>query len=304
MSRAALTIIVVTPTRYGDRTTSEALAAASAAGQVKLIANRLPESDADREQIEDAIHERLNVAPSDVFTEGSEIRFDVSPLAMLDGDDSADERRRVLATAVAGSGRRIATGITASVRQLATVEHTIATLPASEATLGGIRIGTWEESRTELVRHALGMVDDVDRLIERSADNDVAPRIRRMLGPADAEPIVEDLEEWRSRMVATCIEAASLRFRKKSAAALVERHVWAIAVDPDVPTPARLGRIARRKLVTDIEAARTELLALLVGAAATRRAQWAELVDGAGAYRPGALLAAANAVGGEAAVDG
>ena len=92
--------------------------------------------------------------------------------------------------------------------------------------------------------------------------------------------------------------------RKKSTIALVERHAWAVAVDPQIVTPGRFGRLARRKLARQIDTARTELVELLTGATAARMARWTDLVDGAGAYRPGALLTAANAVGGEAVADG
>jgi energy-coupling factor transporter ATP-binding protein EcfA2 len=304
IGRATLTFVMVTPARYGDEATHHNLAVASSAGAVVVIANRLPSSDAEREQIEDAIHERLDIKPFAVFCEHEQIRFDSSPLATLPSNDEGNATRRVLAKAAAGSSRKIATAITANAGQLGRVEQVLSETSDPKVVIGSIGTSTWEEARTQLVRSSVDLADAYDTSVERQAGNDLALRIRRSLGPVDSAAIAGELDEWRSRTTADLIEHARFGFRKTSGVRIVQEHGWVAAVNRDVPRPRRFDRMLRGAAPEIIGDASNSLLELLRAPAQTRSEEWRSILNEAGAYKPGELFAAAEAVDGSNPTDG
>jgi hypothetical protein len=277
---------------------------AASAGAFEVIANRLPSNDAEREQIEDAIHERLDIKPYAVFSEREPIGFDHAPIAELRSEDEGNATRRVLVKAAAGTSRKIATAITANAGHIGKVEQVLAETPDPQVVVGSIGTSTWEEARTQLVRSSVDLADAYDTTVERKAGNALALRIRRSLGPIDSAAIAGELDEWRSQTTADLIQHARFGFRKSSGMRIVEQHGWIAAVNRDVPRPRRFDKMLRGAAPELLGVASDALVHLLKAPAQTRSEAWDAIVQEAGAYKPGELFAAAEAIGGSEPTDG
>lgn len=303
MEEAAMSFVVVTPARYGDEATAQNIAAALATGKMWLIANRLPVGPVEREQIEDAIHERLGIRPFATFAEGEKLAFRDSPLDGLEPQDSGSATKRVLERAAAGSSRRIASALTAGVSQLGKVQRVLADTPEPGVQLGDIDTSSWDAARIDLVRRSVDLAGAFDTTVERTSGNDLAVRIRRSFGSVDSEAIATQLGEWRDGVTSKLLGAARTGFRKKSGEQVVIQNGWVAAIDPEAPTPRRFSRMLKGSKERVLDEASRELIDLLEEPANARRRQWNAILSEAGEYKPGELLAAANAFEGRGSED-
>lgn len=304
LEQADLAVIVVTPSRYSDQATQENLAAASAADKMIVVVNRLPSGVGEREQLEDAIHERIGVRPTATFVEGEPIRFDVSPLDDLTVDTEASARRRVLERAAGNSSRTIAAALTEAAAELGSLERVLRSKDVPAVSLDSVVTETWETTKAELVRRSIDLADTYDRSVERTVDNDLARRIGASLGDLDRDSVSDALDAWVEALMAQLTAGARLGLRKRSAVDLIERSGWAAAIDDTALKPKRLSRMLRR-VEPDVSArARDELIDILETPARDRVASWRDAAEQVGSYKPGELLVAANAVDGGVRSDG
>jgi hypothetical protein len=271
---------------------------------VQLIANRLPVGDGQREQVEDAMHERLDIRPLASFSEGDQIHFDVSPLQGIRPSMEGNSTRRVLRKAAAATSRRIATAITAGANQIGEVEQALADTAEPQVGFGSIGTSTWEQARTELVRASVDLADGYDMSVERSAGNDLAVRIRRSLGPLDSAGIADELDEWRTRATQSMVDVARFGIRRTSGLRIVEQHAWIAAVNGDFARPKRFDKMVRSAGNEITSKARNDLIEILESPAKSRRDQWHGTLQDIGSFRPGELLVAADAVFQSEAGDG
>ncbi len=292
---ATLAFVVVTPIRYGDEATAHNIKAASDAGEMRLIANRLPANPSEREQLEDAIHERLGIRPFATFSEGEAITFDESPLVGLDPVDNASATRRVLERAAAGSSRRIAASLTASASQLGKVQQALAEAPEPRVIVRTVATDSWQVARNELVLRAVDLADRFDASVIRISANDLAVRIRKSIGPVDADKIGTELDDWRDRVTSNLLDVARLGFRKKSSREMIIAHGWVAAVNADRPTPRRFSRMLKGSRDRVLGQAAADLTELLESQAHARQHEWHVILRTAGGYKPGELLTAAEA---------
>ena len=298
LAAAALAIVVVTPSRYGDEATRHAMEAASKARDMKVMVNRIPEAPELREQLEDAIHERLGVEPYAVFVEGSPVKIDGALLASVPRDLSAHGRKRVLQSAAGGASRRVASGLTEAATQVGTLQRALgsASEPASEPMDG---LYDWEEARGELVRIALQTAADFDASVETMIEGELAHRIREQLPPVDAGVLAAALDDWLDDTRHRFRRRATFRFRKKSTRILLDRWAWVASVAPDAVVPRRLRRIMREAYELTVRKSSVDLLKIVNRPAVQRSKDWADVINIAGEYRPGMLFAAASVVDGK-----
>lgn len=304
LEQADLAVMVVTPARYGDEATRENLAAASAARRMIVVVNRLPTGGGEREQLEDAVHERIGIRPAATFVEGEPIRFDVSPLDALTVDTDVNARRRVLERAAGNSSRTIAAALTEAAAELGSLERVLRSKEEPSVSLDSVNTETWETARAELVRRSIDLADTYDRSVERTADNDLARRIGASLEEFDRDSVSAALDEWVETLVGRLTAGARLGLRKRSALDLVERRGWAAAIDDSAERPKRLSRVLRRIEPETSARAREELKEILETPARERVAAWLDATEQVGSYKPGELLVAANAVDGGVRTDG
>ncbi len=299
MERAARAIVVVTPSRYGDEATREVLAAAQGSDSYCVVANRMPPDRALRDQIEDAIWERIGVQPAVVIAEGDPVVVtDLISDVPLDG--SAEARRSVLSRAVAGASRRIATSLTEAAREVGSLEHAIDAVKVPVLDLPTVGASSqWTEIRAALGTAAMSVVSSFDDAVESFHGGDLAERVRSRLSQPNVEATIESLEAWKDDACREFGSSARFRFRKKSARALLERWSWIVSIGPTVHTPGRFNRLMKHAMEATISASHQELADILQRPVEARRAEWRTVVESAGEYRPGVLFAAATALGGE-----
>ncbi len=179
LASAALAVVVVTPSRYGDEATRQAIEASAEATEMKLIVNRMPEAPELREQMEDAIHERLGVEPFAVFVEGSPVEFESGLLSSIPRDESAQGRKRVLQSAAGGASRRVASGLTEAATQVGALQRALASAAEPSVELPAMDgFYDWEEARAELVRIAVETADAFDAAVESSTEAKLGLRVR------------------------------------------------------------------------------------------------------------------------------
>ncbi len=297
MGRAARSIVVVTPSRYGDEATSEILAAAQSSDSFCVVANRMPRDMALREQIEDAISERIGVKPAVVIVEGDAVV--VTDLVRdVPLDVFTEARWAVLSRAVAGASRRIATGLTEAAREVGSLNRSIDTveLPTLELPLVDAS-SEWTEIRGLLATAAMSAVSSFDEAVESSRAGGLAGRVRSHLPQTNTDATIESLEEWNDSVRRRFRSETHSRFRKNSAMALLDRWSWLVSVDPTISTPRRFNRLIKHASEEPISACHQELLDILQRPVDARSNDWRTIVDAAGEYRPGVLFAAATAVG-------
>lgn len=295
MKRAALSVVVVTPSRYADDATREMVAAAKTSRAMCVVANRVPRDMALRDQIQDAVAEHLDIVPTMVITEGDPIvGIDVLRAGPVDG--SVVARRTVLVRAVTGASRRIASGLTQAAREVGSLLRVIdasATPRIEVPHLDGS--SPWDAVRDALTAAAIAGISSFDDAVEDAHDGELAGRVRAHLGEPEGGPISRSLDAWKDGIHGHLTTKS--RFRRWTAwrSSVVQQWLWIVSVDPTAKTPRRLTRVMRVRIQTAALANHDELLKLLQEPIDARREEWRAIVDAAGGYQPGMLLGAADA---------
>lgn len=299
MGVAALSIVVVTPARYGDEAIREALGAARSSDSFRVVANRMPQGLPLREQLEDAIAERLGVIPAAVIAEGDPV---IVP-GLIDDvprDDPATARHAVLSRAVAGSSRRVAEGLTQVAREVGSLERVINTVSTPVPELPPVdESSDWTEVRDSLVSAVMSAVSSFDDAVESGHDGGLASRVRSRLPEIGSEPTTASLDAWKDDVSQRFGSNARVRFRRKSGRALVERWSWIVSIDPNAGVPRRFDSLMTDAKDSTVTVSGEMLAEILQEPVEARRAEWRAIVDSAGDYRPGVLFAAATALTGE-----
>lgn len=295
MKRAALSIVVVTPSRYADDATREMVAAAQTSRSMCVVANRVPRDMALRDQIEDAVAEHLDIVPTVVITEGDPI-VSTNLISAVPVDGSTLARRTVLLRAVVGASRRIASALTQAAREVGSLLSLIDELETPRIEVPHVDgFSQWNEVRDALTAAAIAGVSSFDDAVEGAHDGSLAARVRTHLAEPEGEPISRSLDAWKEGIPQH--HRPKARFRPWTAwrSAGAQQWLWILSVDPTVSTPRRLKRVMKGRIQTAALAHHEELLGRLQRPIDTRRAEWRAVVDSAGSYQPGMLLGAADA---------
>lgn len=295
MKHAALSVVVVTPSRYADDATREMVAAAKTSRAMCVVANRVPRDMALRDQIQDAVAEHLDIVPTMVITEGDPI-VGIDALRAVPVDGSVVARRTALVRAVAGTSRRIASGLTQAAPEVGSLLRVIdasATPRIEVAHLDGS--SQWNAVRDALATAAIAGVSSFDDAVADAHDGELAGRVRAHLGEPEGGSISRSLDAWKDGIRGHL--STKMRFGRWMAwrSSVVQQWLWIVSVDPTVKTPRRLTRVMRVRIQTSASANHDELLKLLQEPIDARREEWRAIVDAAGGYQPGMLLGAADA---------
>lgn len=293
---ADLVVVVVTPARYGDEQTAQTLSAAKAAKDWCLVVNRLPASEGDREQLLDAIHERLGVAPSYAVVEGEPVEVDgVGDSVELDA--SAVTRRANLASTAGKAARRVASSLTERATEVGNLAAAVSGVePPTFESLSFDDAVEWSAARADLVELALDGVATWERMVVAEADSGLGRRVAGVVDAPDGKSVGAQLDAWRTDTSERFRRRSTIWFRKKSGHELLDRWSWITAANPSEPLPRRVRRMMGDALEPTSRQARAELVGILAGFVAGRATVWNDVVDRAGAYRPGMLLIAADMV--------
>ena len=296
LSEAALAVVVVTPARYGDEQTAHAIEAAKAADEWRLVVNRLPQQDADRQQLLDAVHERLGVLPAASIVEGEEVALG-GIVDDVERDTTAVARVSALSSRAGSASRNLAMALTERATEVGGLGAAIDTIPPLDfAELALEDAVTWEEARDGLVEATVRAIEDWEARVTERADSDLARRVKDAVPGPDPEALTAEIDGWRTDTSSRFRRRSTIWFRKKSGHQLIDRWSWITSVNPHEPQPRRFRRMMGDALDPTVRKARADLVSILGGSVAARPAVWHGMVDRAGSYRPGMLMAAADLV--------
>jgi signal recognition particle receptor subunit beta len=296
VQNADLAVVVVTPARYGDEQTADALESVMRANDWCLVVNRLPPNEGERDQLLDAIHERLGAAPTYAVVEGEAVELP-GIADNVELDVTAVARRTALASGAADAARLLARSLTETATDVGELDAVIASVePSTFQSLSLDDAFDWEDARIGLVTAATEGIAGWEREVVDRTGSGFSRRIADAAERPDADDLGAMLDAWRVDTKERFRRRSTMWFRKKSGLELLDRWSWMTAVNPSEPLPRRVRRMMRDALEATARKARSDLVAILDGFVARRPDVWRALVDSAGEYRPGMLLAAADAV--------
>ena len=288
MEAADLVVVVVSQTRYADASVAGLLEVARASAPTIVVMNGVGEpvdpavrSDAER------------VVGSDVVPVGGSGDIDILKGIILDGLEPVDDARHaVIRAAAIGAARFVVATVTGRSTALGHLLDVAAHVDPRPGPLSLSVIDDWPTTARGVAATVAGLRDGVDHEIGLQADRGLFERVLATLEPWDADAFSSRLEEWKLDTDAAFIAAARIRWRRRSARALLTDTAWKMAVNPTAPVHPRVARLLGNR-VSEVRGARYEALEDLIDAdAAARRDAWIGVGTEAADYTPGSLLAA------------
>jgi hypothetical protein len=141
------------------------------------------------------------------------------------------------------------------------------------------------------------MLDDLDLEIVNSFGGDLSSRILSRMDLWQRSNVEAALAAWRLDTVARFQAAATIRWRRAATTQMIDDASWMAGVNPSVVVSKRVRRVVGSSLGHMINEAHGELLVIADAAVDSRVSKWRTSIEEAGSFKPGELLAAANALG-------
>ena len=304
ISAVDLVILVVSPGRYADASVNDLWREIREAG-ARVVLNRMPTGELDREALIDSVRSVFDVDPI-VLEDGV---GDPSALLVVLDDTThwrADNaRRNIMAHSGASGAIFIAGAVTNNAWQIEAVRASVeaAPLPAADWEPLTVR-DSWLATKQSMVETVARRIRDSEDDVVRSSGAPLGDRIRSELGPWVESTLDADLDAWQTRCVDLHVEAASMRWRRKSGRQLLERLSWRSAINEDIVNSKRFVKIMGKEFPRVAAEARDEFRVLLEGSIEERRVAWLNVLADLGEYQPGVLAASAEALENEYRTDG
>jgi signal recognition particle receptor subunit beta len=293
---ADLVVLVITPSRYADARIADLVASIPSGRPAAVVVNRIDVDDADREELISSM--RASFGDELILVdEGAGIREIASDLfERLDVDMTGYERAAVFRSAAAASARHVARTTASVTRELGNLQRRAESMvtPASMTAMLTV-FEEWPPTRAELVAMVTRVVGDIDDAVTDHGAIGLAMRIRDRIGVWRPDRLLEELDAWRLRTVDRFSGQARVRWRRGAARQLLERFSWRVALNPEVPAPARFSRILGSRRNEAIDASRKDVDEVLHGAVDQRLTSWRSALDSLADYSPGELLVLADA---------
>lgn len=295
---ADLGVLVVSPTRYGDASTQHIWESMEAVPARALVLNRLGGTADERSEIVSDISQRFGVRPLAIVDEGGDpsILLD-SVLERVPLDDTDETKAAIARSAAASAGRHIAGVTTAAAVDVGALSNVIdEAAPRRIPGTGLAVLESWLATEQRILEHVRRSVDELDARVVRDGPTALGQRVLHLLGPWDEIETRSVLTRWRDEAAERFVTDARIRWRRSSTEQLLGKSSWKAGVNPSVHLPRRVGRVMGPKLQTAIQDLHEGLLSAADAAAERRKQDWKSIVQIAGEYTPGELLAASEAV--------
>ncbi len=294
MAAASVVVLVVTPARYADLAVSELRDQVPNGVTTFVVLNRMTAEEDGRDELLASVRGiHGDVLVVEAGRDHSMLWDAIDEAAPR--DRSAAQRRRVLDRAAAATARVVAERVTRQATEVGRVESAVAgfgrVVPPPVAVLEN-----WDDTRSNVVSALRGVVAAVDGALV-DAGGELGRRIFEGLTPITTAEVGSDVDAWGSSVEDRVAAAVRTWWRPKAARTVARRFAPRIGIDPNVPLPARLVRALGDRLASVREEAHASFLALVSSTADRRVGMWEESVSSLGAYTPGELLEAADAVG-------
>ena len=295
MSVADLVVVVVTPSRYADASVAAMIETLPDRRPSAVVMNRMAVSDDERNLLVTSA-ETVLAAPVIELDEGGDVNIAIDALIETLAIDATDyERAAVLRAGAAAAGAHTARAVAAAAPMLAGIDEMLTTMsiPRSGSEVHTV-FDEWPATRADMVLGTQRAVRAVDDAIVEVIDPAIGRSIASSLPPFEPGMLAVALDAWRSRAGESCIDAATIRWRPRSAREMLVHQGWRCAVNPDVVAPKRYGRLLGRHRAAVEQQSQGELFSVLDEPRTARVEAWKRAVAELSSYTPGVLLAAAE----------
>lgn len=300
LASADLAVLVVSPSRYGDALTRDVWDATESAPSRTIVLNRLSGTGPERLEILASIGDRFGGA--DVVTVDEHGSTDLFVRSVLEGvvlQHTEDDRAAIARSAASKAGRYLAGAVTARATDLRRLGDAVdATVPPEIPDRGMAVLESWSRTERALVGHVRKFIDDLDRAIVVAAQSEVSQRMLESMERWDGSGFERTLDEWRSAAAARFRLDAKIRWRRASGEQLLDETSWKVGVNPTLQVGSRVKRLMGQNLESAIRDVHEQLVVAATDAVLQRREVWRSAIMVAGSFKPGELLAAAEALGG------
>jgi len=298
LGAADLGVLVVSPTRYGDATTEHLWKAMDALPASVIVVNRLRGSDRERTVMIDSVETRFGKPIfASIAEDGSSDDFVRTVLERMVRHERFDDKAAIARSSAANAGRYIASAVTVEAAGLARLDATLDGLELSPVSDGGLAVReSWLATHQEIVADVRRSVENLDAALTGSGEGEIARRIRGFMGRWDASEIERSLDAWRDDVADRFRLEATIRWRRSSTEQLLDQTSWKVGVNPTVQASRRVERAMKSRLESVTNDVHEQLMTLVNSAAMRRKAEWRSMIEDAGSFKPGELLAASNAL--------
>lgn len=299
LADADIGVLVVTPSRYADAATRAAWNALEACPQKLVVLNRQRGTSEEKAVVLASVVERFDVESIVAIDEsGGSHRLRDEILALVSGLSAADPRRAIALSTARNAAQHIARTVTAGSRDLSRLSDAVASVarPSIGQRSLSVREG-WHETEQEVLEEIDGMLDNLDLEIVKSYGGELSSRILSQMSRSQRTDVGSALAAWRSDSAERFQAAATIRWRPMATRQVIDDASWKLGVNPSVVVPKRVRRVMGSSLENLADETHDELLAIADEAADFRIGEWQSSIDESGSFKPGELLAAADALG-------
>ena len=295
MSVADLVVVVVTPSRYADASVAAMIETLPARRPSAVVMNRIAVGDDERDLLVTSA-ETVLAAPVIELDEGGDVGSAIDALIETLAIDATDyARAAVLRSGAAAAGAHTARAVAAAAPMLAGIDEmlTTITIPRSGSEVHTV-FDEWPATRADMVLGTQRAIRAIDDAIVDVIDPTIGRSIASSLPPFEPGTLAVALDAWRARAGESCIAAATIRWRQRSARELLLHQGWRCAVNPDIVAPKRYGRLLGSRRTEVEQQSQGELFSVLDGPRTARVEAWKQVVAELSSYAPGVLLSAAE----------
>jgi hypothetical protein len=299
LADADIGVLVVTPSRYADAATQAAWNALKACHEKLVVLNRQRGTSEERAAVLASVEERFDGESIVVVEESGDADRLVDEMRTRISDHAVTDAGRTIALSTArNAAQHIARAVIASAGDLSRLSNVVESVTRPRIGRRPLAVReSWYETELEVVDDIGRLIDDLDLEIVNSFGGDLSSRILSRMDPWRRSDVEAALSAWRVDAAARFQAAAKFRWRRAATTQMIDDASWKVGVNPSVVVSKRVRRVAGPNLEHLIGEVHGRLLAIADKAVDSRVAEWRRSIDEVGLFKPGELLAAADALG-------
>lgn len=292
-------VLVVTPSRYADATTEAAWKAVEVCPQKLVVLNRQRGPSGERDAVLASVEERFDVEVVVVVEESGDTDHLLEELHARMSDRTLTDARRTIALSTArNAARHIARAVTASAGDLSRLSDVVESVSRPRIGRRPLAVReSWFETQQEILDEIGRLVDDLDLEIVNSFEGNLSSRILSQMDPWQKPDVEPALAAWRGDTAARFKATAKVRWRTTATMQMIDDASWKVGVNPSVVVSRRVSRVMGPSLGILIDEVHSQLLGVGDDIVDSRVNDWRRSIEEAGSFKPGELLAAADALG-------
>jgi hypothetical protein len=303
-TEADLVVLVVSPIRYADESVAELWKTLDTA-RTTVVLNRMASTGDEADDLVASVAEMFDTDPF-VLVEGGDAGPRVADhFAGLIPRTRSDAVASIMVRAAAAGARLVVRELTVAAVEIGKVRAAVDAIPECGSDTPAYDVQeSWDGTRDAIVSRVAIAVLGQDDDVVRSCETGLAERTLASIGPWEDTGLLDGLDAWRDLCTTEFTDASSIRWRRANAEQLIDRFSWSIAINPGIVVPKRFSRIMGSSMEAVSVHMRTVLADLVCDQLEKRLDAWRAKLDEYGAYQPGALATAADALEATRSADG